>query len=75
MKVVILAGGLGTRLREDFCLFVLANYSNGSSLTIVLPRLLPTQNVTGVVELSTNILRMFVWAGRRYSVNWPDRGD
>src|SRR2546430_3606448 len=32
---------------------------------------LPTQKVTGVVELSTKTLRTFVSAGRRYSVNWP----
>jgi hypothetical protein len=34
------------------------------------PWLLPTQNVTGVVELSTKTLRMFVNRGSRYSVHW-----
>src|SRR6267154_2293198 len=33
--------------------------------------LLPTQKVTGVVELSTKTLRIFVERGRRYSVNSP----
>src|ERR1700756_4353313 len=39
------------------------------------PWLLPTQKVTGVVELSTNTLRMFVDRGRGYSVNWPLLGS
>ena len=38
------------------------------------PWLLPTQKVTGVVELSTNTLRTFVCAGRRYSMNLPGAG-
>src|ERR1700686_809323 len=38
------------------------------------PWLFPTQNVTGVVELSTNTLRMFVNRGRRYSTNSPVLG-
>ena len=39
------------------------------------PWLLPTQNVTGVVELSTKTLRMFVNPGSRYSVYWPVLGS
>ena len=35
------------------------------------PWLLPTQKVTGVVELSTNTRRTLVDLGSRYSVNWP----
>src|SRR6266850_2497606 len=38
------------------------------------PWLLPTQNVTGVVELSTNTRRMLVDRGNRYSVNSPLSG-
>jgi hypothetical protein len=41
----------------------------GSNLMMDALSLLPTQNVTGVVELSTKILRTFVCAGSRYSVN------
>ena len=40
--------------------------SSGSSLTIEAPWLEPTQNVTGVVELSTNTRRMLVERGSRY---------
>src|SRR6266852_3659453 len=50
-------------------------YSSGSSLTIDAPWLFPTQNVTGVVELSTNTRRTFVNRGRRYSVNSPVLGS
>ena len=45
--------------------------SSGSSLTIDAPWLLPTQKVTGVVELSTNTRRTLVCRGSRYSMNWP----
>src|SRR5258708_37736138 len=45
--------------------------SSGSSLTIDAPWLFPTQNVTGVVELSTNTLRTFVDRGSRYWMNCP----
>src|SRR6059058_5549285 len=45
--------------------------SSGSSLTIDAPWLLPTQNVTGVVRLSTNTRRTFVDRGSRYSTNSP----
>src|SRR5713226_6476082 len=44
---------------------------SGSSRVIDAPWLLPTQNVTGVVRLSTNTLRTFVGVGRRYSTNRP----
>lgn len=37
------------------------------------PWLLPTQNVTGVVELSTNTRRMLVLRGSRYSTERPVR--
>src|SRR5207247_2486649 len=50
------------------------NYSSGSSLMIDAPWLLPTQNVTGVVELSTKTRRTFVSRGRRYSTNSPVLG-
>lgn len=39
--------------------------SSGSTLMIEAPWSLPVQNVTGVVELSTKTLRMFVDLGRR----------
>src|SRR5437016_4332567 len=39
------------------------------------PWLLPTQNVGGVVELSTNTRRMFVGRGSMYSVNLPVLGS
>src|SRR5712691_10697954 len=39
------------------------------------PWLLPTQNVAGVVELSTNTRRMFVNRGSRYSVMAPVFGS
>src|SRR5262249_62295722 len=39
------------------------------------PWLLPTQKVTGVVELSTNTRRLLVERGSRYSVNWPVLGS
>src|SRR5438128_11701863 len=39
------------------------------------PWLLPTQNVGGVVELSTKTRRMFVCRGSRYSVNVPALGS
>src|SRR5690349_8082781 len=42
------------------------NQSSGSTLTIRWSWLLPTQNVTGVVELSTNTVRMLVSEGIRY---------
>jgi len=44
-------------------------------LRIEAPWLLPTQNVTGVVESSTNTRRMLVERGSRYSVIWPDFGS
>ena len=37
--------------------------SSGSTLTIEAPWLLPIQNVTGLVELSTNTRRMLVVFG------------
>src|SRR5262249_13990708 len=48
--------------------------SIGSTFTIEAPWLLPTQNVTGVVELSTNTRRMLVVFGNRYSTNSPVLG-
>jgi hypothetical protein len=42
-----------------------SDYSSGSTLTIEAPWLLPTQKVTGVVELSTNTRLMLVLRGRR----------
>src|SRR5258708_9850024 len=48
--------------------------SIGSTFTIEAPWLLPTQNVTGVVELSTNTRRMLVVFGNRYSMNSPVLG-
>src|SRR5438445_8347342 len=47
------------------------SYSSGSSLMIVAPRLLPTQKVGGLVELSTFTRRTLVVRGRRYSVTSP----
>ncbi len=45
-----------------------SRYSSGSNLMIVAPRLFPTQNVGGLVELSTYTRRTLVVRGRRYSV-------
>src|SRR5262249_33031409 len=39
--------------------------SSGSTLMIEAPSLLPTQKLTGVVELSTKTLRILVERGRR----------
>jgi hypothetical protein len=39
--------------------------SSGSTLTMEAPSLLPTQKVTGVVELSTKTRRMLVGRGNR----------
>jgi hypothetical protein len=39
--------------------------SSGSTLTIEAPSLLPTQKLTGVVELSTKTLRILVERGSR----------
>src|SRR5882672_10915934 len=49
--------------------------SSGSSLTIEAPWLLPTQQVTGVVELSTKTRRTLVGRGSRYSTDAPVRGS
>src|SRR5262249_51397662 len=46
-------------------------HSSGSSLMIDAPWLLPTQKVTGVVELSTKTRRMLVSRGSRYSTDAP----
>jgi hypothetical protein len=43
----------------------LEGYRSGSILIIAAPRLLPTQNVGGLVELSTFTRRMLVVRGRR----------
>ena len=40
-------------------------YSSGSTFTIEAPWLLPTQKLTGVVELSTKTRRMLVLRGKR----------
>ena len=45
--------------------------SSGSSLMMLAPWLLPTQNVGGVVLLSTKTRRMLVVFGSRYSTNLP----
>src|SRR5499425_2486523 len=37
--------------------------------------LLPTQNVTGIVELSTNTVRMLVSDGIKYCAVWPVLGS
>ena len=47
---------------------------SGSTLTIEPWWLLPTQNVTGVVVLSTKTRRMLVSRGSRYSTNYPVSG-
>src|SRR5215467_12463890 len=63
-------GGLASRVRSP----EIAQLS-GSTLTIEPWWLLPTQNVTGVVELSTNTRRMLVSRGSRYSTNLPVVGS
>src|SRR5437016_3863152 len=45
--------------------------SNGSTLITAAPRLLPTQKVGGLVELSTFTRRTLVIRGSRYSVTSP----
>src|SRR6266404_1680766 len=49
--------------------------SSGSTCTSLWSWLLPTQNVTGVVELSTNTVRMFVSDGMRYCTPEPVFGS
>src|SRR5215471_21005106 len=49
--------------------------SRGSTLTIRWSWLLPTQNVTGVVELSMNTVRMLVSDGIRYCTAPPVLGS
>src|SRR5207302_9256975 len=49
--------------------------SRGSTFTRRWSWLLPTQNVTGVVELSTNTVRMLVSDGMRYCTAWPVLGS
>src|SRR5262249_33320196 len=48
---------------------------SGSTCTSLWSWLLPTQNVTGVVELSTNTVRMFVSDGIRYCTTAPVFGS
>src|ERR1041384_2242174 len=48
--------------------------SSGSTLTILRSWLLPTQKVVGVVELSTNTVRMLVSEGIRYCTAVPVLG-
>jgi len=57
----------GTENRQARC-----GQSRGSSFTIDPESLLPTQKVTGVVELSTSTRRTLVERGSRYSVISPD---
>src|SRR5882724_6311262 len=52
-----------------------AAQSSGSTFTIRWSWLLPTQNVTGVVELSTNTVRMLVSDGIRYCTALPVLGS
>src|SRR5450755_4482054 len=54
----IAAAGVAKARRDQSC---------GSSLTIEAPWLLPVQNVTGLVVLSTNTRRMLVSLGSMYS--------
>src|ERR1700759_2472281 len=49
--------------------------SSGSTFTIRWSWLLPTQNVTGLVELSTNTVRMLVSDGIRYCTDLPVLGS
>src|ERR1043166_2708462 len=49
--------------------------SSGSTLTILWSWLLPTQKVVGVVELSTNTVRMLVSEGIRYCTAVPVLGS
>src|SRR5262249_28348499 len=58
--------------RKVYALFRRRAYqSSGCSLTIDAPWLLPTQKVTGVVELSTKTRRTLVGRGSRYSTEAP----
>src|SRR5712672_4789992 len=54
---------------------VAESQSSGSTFTIRWSWLLPTQNVTGVVELSTNTVRMLVSDGIRYCTDLPVLGS
>src|SRR5262245_31129758 len=49
--------------------------SSGSTFTSRWSWLLPTQNVTGVVELSTNTVRILVSEGIRYCTDLPVLGS
>src|SRR5439155_3915156 len=58
------------------CLSRLASaQSSGSTFTIRRSWLLPTQNVVGVVDLSTNTVRMLVSDGIRYCTAAPVLGS
>src|SRR5437764_5577782 len=52
-----------------------AAQSRGSTFTRRWSWLLPTQKVTGVVELSTNTVRILVSDGIRYCTAWPVLGS
>src|SRR3989442_14275236 len=52
-----------------------AAQSSGSTFTIRWSWLLPTQNVVGVVDLSTNTVRMLVSDGIRYCTAFPVLGS
>ena len=58
--------GMSVRILQLTHRCVVEIQSSGSSFTILWSWLLPTQNVTGVVELSTNTVRMLVSDGIRY---------
>src|SRR5262249_28625944 len=64
----------GKLKRRPFVAESIEPQSIGSTFTIEAPWLLPTQNVTGLVELSTNTRRILVVFGSRYSTNSPVLG-
>src|SRR5438093_841057 len=65
----------GSRARRSRTLDGAAAQSSGSIFTIRWSWLLPTQNVVGVVELSTNTVRMLVSDGIRYCTALPVLGS
>src|SRR5215475_1340414 len=61
--------------RQARTIEVVESQSSGSTRTSLWSWLLPTQNVTGVVELSTNTVRMLVSPGIRYCTAVPVFGS
>src|SRR4051794_7748027 len=71
VETLVLPSPAKGRGRNKGCCHSRLCQSCGSSLISAAPWLLPTQNVGGVVLLSTNTRRTLVWCGSGYSVILP----